>query len=230
MEKNPIEQQQSVATNAIKEGLIVELGRNFDNKQELDDRIDHFVFKMDLMQENGLVFDKEEIIRELKECSNIKDKEVFVSRLLKVLEPIIAVMVTNPDIFEKVQREVVLSNPRYVKLSEALHFGLDGEEAQLHLAPATELIKDAGIGNFKNEVVSGLRNLAEFVKSHDSIKEITATSWIVAKNPALLERLGFTIVGEIPKEKKESMYPDEKRPIESAVMSREDFLARYGNE
>lgn len=230
MEKNPLEQQQNTDISAISIELKEELGRNFDNKQELNDRIDNLTLKMNLLQKNGAVFNKEKIIEDVKGCININEKEAFITHLLKALEPILVLRTTQPEIFERTQREAQLYNSGYLKLSEVLHFGLDGEEVQLHLAPATELIKDAGIGNFKKEVENGLRKLAEFIKSNDTIKEITATSWIVAKNPMLLERLGFTVGGEIPKEEKEKLFSAEKRPIAKAFMGREEFLARYGKE
>ncbi|HBB43816.1 MAG TPA: hypothetical protein DCZ83_00235 [Candidatus Yonathbacteria bacterium] len=234
MEKNPLEQRLSIDTSAIRDAAREELGQSFDNnfgdKEKMEDRFESLLFKMDLLQKSGAVLNKEETVRGLKESFNIKDKEVFVNYLLQVLDPIIMLRATQPDVFESVQREANLNNSGYLKLSEVLHFGLDGEEAQLHLAPSAELIKESGTGNFKKEVENGLEKLAEIIKSINKIKEIVATSWIVAKNPRLLEKLGFTIVGEISKEEKEKLFPDEKRTIAKAFMTREEFLARYGKE
>src|SRR3972149_6361847 len=128
MEKNPLEQRLSIDTSAIRDAAREELGQSFDNnfgdKEKMEDRFESLLFKMELLQKSGAVLNKEETVRGLKESFNIKDKEVFVS----------------------VQREANLNNSGYLKLSEVLHFGLDGEEAQLHLAPSAELIKESGTG------------------------------------------------------------------------------------
>ena len=105
----------------------------------------------------------------------------------------------------------------------------ENEMAHIHLATAKELIKERGIVNFKGEIINGLKKLAEIVKSDEKIKEIWAASWIVAKNPLILERLGFAVVGEISEEEKREHFSDEKRPVAKAFMTREDLLAKYGN-
>ena len=158
--------------------------------------------------------------------------------MLKVLEPIIILQATKPEILEKiekenekVQREEILNGDGNLKLSEVLYSGINGEhenEAEIHLAPANEFIKEKGIGVFKNEIESGLKKLATIIKSNNNIEKVSAVSWIVAKNPVLLESLGFTIIGEISEEeKRQKNYIGDNRPIARASMKREDFLARY---
>jgi hypothetical protein len=234
MEKNPVEQQ-NIKISAIKEEMRGNLGRLYDNREkELNNRIDDFISKLESLQKNGVAFDKEGIINGLRESADIKDREVFISHLIKILEPIIIIQATQPKVIEQVQRENTINGPDNLKLSEVLYMSINGQnekEAEIHLAPATELIKQDGIGNFRKEVENGLKKLAEIIKTNDNIEKITATSWIVAKNPSLLERLGFTVIGEISKEEREQEnYRDEKRPIAKAFMKREDFLFKYSNK
>jgi len=116
---------------------------------------------------------------------------------MEILEPIMMFKITHPKIVEKIERDVELKDN--LRLSEVLSAEFNEEEGKvnIHLAPATELIKDEGIGNFKKEVEVGLKKLAEILLSNDKIKEVWATSWIVAKNPTLVKRLGFIPVGNI---------------------------------
>lgn len=73
----------------------------------------------------------------------------------------------------------------------------------------------------------GLRELARQVKEDERIKEIKATSWIVAANPGLLEKAGFTIGGAIDEKIKMEHFNDEDRPVFWAHMSRENLLEKY---
>jgi len=238
MEKSPINQQ-NLKIDVIKDETKVSLGHLFDNKEkELNNRIDNFILKLEFLEKNGVALNKEQIINGVRESAYIKDREVFISHLLKVLEPIITIQAAQPEIKEilereneKVQRDEILSEDGNLKLSEVLYSGINGEhknEAEIHLAPATEFIKEKGIGVFKNEIENGLKKLATIIKSDNNIEKVSAVSWIVAKNPALLESLGFTIIGEISEEeKKQENYIGGNRPIARASMKREDFLVRY---
>jgi len=149
------------------------------------------------------------------------------------LEPIVALRINQSKIFEKVQRENTINSNGNLKLSEVLYTSLNEQnknEIFIHLAPAEEFIKENGIANLKKEVEKGLAKLAEIVESNKNIEKITATSWIVAKNPLILERLGFTVVGEISEKERMEDFNNEKRPVAKAFIERSDFLARYYNK
>ncbi len=222
-------QGQNFKIESLKEDARRKLGRIFDEREELEGKIDDLVFKLELYQSHGLSFDKGTIIRGLQESIDIKDKDTFIKHLLNVLGPIMTLKLEEPEVFESVEREAQLRESGYIKLSEVLRLELEGNEARLHLVAATELIKGAGIGTFKREIEDGLLELSEIVKNNGDIEQIVATSWITAKNPRLLEKLGFTIVGEISNEER-AHYEDEERPIARAIMTRKDFLVRYGNK
>ncbi len=227
MEQNPLSEQ--IKINTAKEELKNSLERLFDNPRELDSNIDKFILRLESYQRGGLVFDKEGIVKGVRESVNIKDRQTSISHLLKVLEPFIIIKATQPEIFEKIGRQEILSKDGNLKLSEVLFAGLGEEdETLIHLLPATEFIKKEGIGNFKKEIINGLIKLAELIKSYPNIKRVYAISWIVAKNPLLLEKLGFIIVGDISEEERKEHFLEENRPIAKAFMTREDLLAKYG--
>jgi hypothetical protein len=234
MDKNPLEQQQ-IKINVLREKLRANLGQLFDNPEKLNSKVDKFLSQLNSFKEAGLIFNKEEMIKGVMEGIKIKDREEFINYLFKVLEPITLLRVTQAKIFEKIEREITTSGDGNKKLSEVLYTNYSDEnpkEVEIHLAPATELIKEKGIENFKKEVEVGLRKLAEIIRSNDRIEEVSATSWIVAKNPGLLKKLGFTIIGTLPEEDDNSAYFNEqgqKMPTAQTKMSRNDFLSRYGS-
>jgi hypothetical protein len=229
MDKNPLEQQR-IKIEALKKEMREKYGEMFDEKEKLAERIDGFILQLETLEREGLSFNREDVAKGLKESLEIRDKEKFIAHLLKILEPLMVLKFTQSKIFEKVERNIAVNSR--VKLSEVLSVAFENEKANIHLAPATELIKEGGgMANFKKEVTSGLHKLAKIIKSDDKIKEIWATSWIIAKNPALVEKLGFTVVGTLPEIENDGEFFDaqrQRRPIASAFMKREDFLLRYG--
>lgn len=79
----------------------------------------------------------------------------------------------------------------------------------------------------KRPTKEGLQKLAEIVKENESLQVIAATSWIVARKTERLEELGFTDMGPITDEEREQHFKGDTRPINKAVISREDFLKKY---
>lgn len=175
---------------------------------------------------------KKQFVKGFIEGISINDRGAFVSHFLKVMEPLIILRVTHAHIFEQIDRESLLNSEGNVRLSEVLYTSLGGERKELliHLAPAKEFIKEKGLRAFKQDIKDGLMKLAEIVKSMPGVEEVYAISWIVAKNPNLLESLGFTIEGELSEKDRAEHFPGDDKPIGMAFMTREDFLARYGNE
>src|SRR3990167_7971144 len=134
---------------------------------------------------------------------------------------------TTREALEARQREQFLSHGDFIPLSEALAFGTHDTTAHIHLAPASSM----GIAGLRADVDAGLRELARRLQSDpelQNIQTVKATSWIVAKNSRLIERLGFTVDGLISEEQKERHFFEESRPVASAHMDRQDFLKRYG--
>jgi len=62
-----------------------------------------------------------------------------------------------------------------------------------------------------------------------NIEKITATSWLVA-SPRKLERLGFTIEGEISEEERNKHFKNDNRKIVKASMERKKFDEWYLNK
>lgn len=230
-EENPLEQQR-IKIEALKEEMKEKYGKMFDKREEFNSKINGFILQLETFEKEGLVFNKEEIINGLKESLKIQDKEKFVAYLLKILEPLMILKFTQPRIIEKVERDVE-ANGNDARLSDVLSATFENERADIHFAPASELIKDSGIGNLRKEIKNGLIKLAEIIKTNDKIKEVWATSWLVIESPLFLEKLGFTIIGTIPEMENDGAHFDnqgQRRPIASAFMKREDFLERYGDK
>lgn len=132
----------------------------------------------------------------------------------------------TPESFEEISRQGFIEQSKTIPLNEILTYGVYKEIAHIHLAPAETM----GPKLLITKVKEGLAELATRLESDPDladVKKITATSWIVAKNPHLLERMGFSIDGPISDEVREQRYRNDDREISTSHMNREDFLARY---
>jgi len=231
-QQNPLERQALERANLLKQ-TREEFGDIFDEgKDERENTIEKMFLSLEIYEKEGIIFNKKEVIDGLRRSLEIQDKEEFIAHVLSVLGPIIEAKFTQPKNFEKATREIKIS---VGKLSKVLWAEFKDEKGiiEINLAPAKELIEEAGIGYLKKEVEIGLRKLArEVVLPNDKIKKILAKSWIVAKNPSLLERLGFTYDGIVSEKEDGGISLDNlgnKRSVAKAFMTRENFLARYGN-
>ncbi|MCM2339314.1 MAG: hypothetical protein NDI62_02560 [Burkholderiales bacterium] len=231
MESNPLEQQNRESQKNL-EDLKKEIGKVFDaGKEEIKIRIDKFIKGIDAYERAGMMINKEEFINNLHTAEDIEDKELFIEKMIEATKPLLSFKINNPRAFEEAQRNLILSKGENIKLSKLLYTDMRGHDNEvfIHLAEASELIKNEGLSVFKKEIIEGLEELAKIVKTNENILRISAISWIVAKNPILLEKLGFTIDGEISKEEKAMNFENEERLVARAHISREDFLKRYSS-
>ena len=114
---------------------------------------------------------------------------------------------------------------------------MEGNELWLHIYD----VRDMGFGEKLKMLREGFKYLASLLKSHerfDNIDVVSGTSWIVTKNPKLMERLGFTIDNNAPQfENSKKVYYSKKRyhnkdmeDIEPsyAYISKDKFIELYG--
>jgi hypothetical protein len=96
----------------------------------------------------------------------------------------------------------------------------------LHVAPG----RDFEPVELLRELKSSLQGLAQKLvddPKYANIETVTGTSWIIAKNPKLLERLGFKIEGPITSEERAAHFIDEEREIWTARISKQDLIEKY---
>lgn len=222
--------ERELENNKVADGFAKELSIGFGNI------FDHTIDKISRMEGLNkallklkifiqLIPDGEAVSRQILDCAEIEDRETFVQRVLEIFEPLIAYKTNNPVKFEEVRREFFVEEAGSTKLNEILSYELNGDEVSLHLSPARELIKTEGFNGLMEEVEKGLIILANIVDDNKEIQEITGTSWIVANNPRLMKKLGFTVIhGEINDEPNPT---GGNRSISKAFISRDDFLDRY---
>lgn len=74
------------------------------------------------------------------------------------------------------------------------------------------------------------KNLVRIIQGDESIQRISIASWIVAKTPRRMQRLGFTIGGPVSGAVKQEEFPSETREVATAFMTRAEFLQKYGSE
>lgn len=225
-EKDPVED--------IKAKLQVQIENAFDKKDSISKLIDDNLKRIEFYKQFGLDIDINKIAEGFEQAIKIEDKNLFVSFLLKLLDPIIIFRATQPQLIEKADREFVMSdfnNIGRIRLSETMYCGINEKNGSvhIHLAPAKDFINKEKIKDFYSDIENGFKKLAEIVKSDERILKITATSWIVSKSEDRIKDLGFTIEGGISDEIKKKYFNNENRPVSNAFISRDDFLKRYGN-
>ncbi len=201
-------------------GQIFDIGENEKGRQ---DGINKAILK--LLPFFELIPESDSMIRSLlTDCAGIEEREVFIEKVMAILEPIFTFRKEEPLVWEKARREVFLKDARAIRLNDILAYSLDGQEVGLHLPPAREFIKAYGLTAFREEIREALVLLADIIFNNEEITGVVGISWIIASHPKLLESLGFTVEhGKLP----DHEGPMGKRPISSAFMSREDFLKRY---
>lgn len=170
-------------------------------------------------------WDPEEAIRKIEESYNQENADVFVETSFEAVKKLIDHRIEHPEAFERARREGILQHHGNVKLSGLMYYNMDLENgtAIIHVAPKG----DMKLGEIIRAFREGMRELAKQVKEDEKIKEVQATSWIVAANPGLLEKAGFTVEGAIDENMKAEHFNDEERPVAWAHISREDLLQKY---
>ncbi len=132
----------------------------------------------------------------------------------------------SPKDIELRARQHFIEKSNFIPLNEILSYGYDQNVIHLHLAPARTEIPKRRL----ELVLNGFENLAKAMENDPAlkdIKEITMTSWIVAKWPEVFEAFGCTIDGPISDEDRERHFKNDKGEIWKAHIDRADFLARY---
>ncbi|MDO8558956.1 MAG: hypothetical protein Q7R84_01360 [bacterium] len=203
------------------------IGTFFDDNKDGQKRVENILSKIEPFLKSDLI-DGDKVRQSLRGCSAIKEREEFIEKVLSSLEPISDLKKNNPEAFEEIERRVFVEGVEvrgFKKINEILSYGVNEDFAHIHLAPAGQF----GISVLKM-VRGGLEELAKIVKENKEIKRVEAISWIVADHPKILERLGFTVVGEIDEEIRRKYHANDNGPISRATISREDFLSRYLKE
>jgi hypothetical protein len=200
-------------------------GQVFDSHKNGQERTEEILKRMAPFLDSQFVAGKE-IQKLLEQHSATEDKDAFIDGVASALKPIFEFREKNPEEFGKILREAFVEQGGFTKVNEILSYGEYKDLVHIHLASSDGM----KIGEVKRKFLEGLGQLAEIIKNKEEIKKITATSWIVAKNSKLLEKLGFTVEGELSEELKREHFTGDKRPISRASISREDFLKIYSLE
>ena len=190
------------------------IGDIFEAHQNGTERVQDALSKFEPFLKSELL-GGESIRAQIEAISAIEDKKEFVEKFVIALKPFFDLWVDNPREFERIERQRFVEKGGYTKVNEILSYGAEGDDVHIHLAPAKALGMEV-----RRQAIEGLKELAQIVQKDKSIKSISATSWIVAEHPKLMEKFGFTII-------EEEGFTSEGKKIAAATMPREEFLERY---
>lgn len=227
-EEKPIENKKEVKlTNSEEMERAVE---NFidelpNNKEKINSLSNLLVKSLnnELLKKIGLNITVNEIKNNLEKCKKIVSGAEFINKVKEIIRPISIAMDNNPVEFSNFKRKAFNESHNFKPLNEVFSYRIDEGDLHLHMAPATDLSTISKIKLIKDAI----EKLPEIIKSNRKVKKISATSWIVASNPGLLERIGFKNEGPISDETRERDFKGETEPISRATISREEFLAKY---
>lgn len=202
-----------------------QFGRFFDEFSDPNERINAIIKRIEpffqhidkkiLSEENA-----NNIRNALLACENISDKQQFLDEIMAALRPAIEIREAHADKFEYAQARAMNESGGFTEINRLLSYGKHKHMIHIH-APAGETV-DNKISLYRE----GMRKLAEIVDNDPEIKEITATSYLVASHLGLFTRAGFT-VEDISDEFRQEHFVGEKREIKIAKIDREEFLRRF---
>ena len=104
----------------------------------------------------------------------------------------------------------------------------DEKTIDLHVQPARTLSAVEKVRVIK----TSFKELAHRMRSRSDLSEveiINATSWIVAKSPRLMEKLGFTVSGPLGADQQPDDFVHRDKVAWRASITATDFLDRYGD-
>ncbi|MCX6790992.1 MAG: hypothetical protein NTV62_02235 [Candidatus Gribaldobacteria bacterium] len=190
---------------------------SFEEAKDQDEKVNWFVSIVDKLSEGGFLED-DRVVQDLWECRLINNKEEFVSKILNIMQPVFDLCIERGgEIFRALEQQA-----GKIAVNDFLSYEVlspDSIAIHLGLMPRVGIIKD---------FEEGLKDLAEIVKQSPEIKNIYATSWIVFKQPKLIERFGFRVIKELSEDEKKDLPPHQrKQGISESVISREELLERY---
>ncbi len=169
--------------------------------------------------------DVEQMKARLDEGLSDKDPEAFTASVLKAVKPMLDVRLEHAKAFEDAQALEIMEKQGFTPVNERVSYSLHEGQLHLHLAPSFE-VKDQIEGLYEDALVK----VAQLVRSQPDILRIGGGSWLNATETfsEMKKRLGFEISDLTDKDRESGHYDETERPIKNALMSREDFLHRYG--
>ncbi|MGD0577199.1 MAG: hypothetical protein ABSA74_03940, partial [Candidatus Staskawiczbacteria bacterium] len=188
----------------------------FETARTPQERIDVILSRFKPFFDAGLL-DEKALMLQIENCCSVEDKDTFIQRVTELAK--VYFLAKRRDT-TGVEHVAMVSEQGRTAVNEILDYDYDdnGKTIQIHLAPTNK----PGMKKLKELMLSGLQDLADVVEQNEGILKIGARSPLVYKNPRLVEKLGFKLVGDV------YIWKGEKS--RASEMSREEFLERYLRE
>ncbi len=117
--------------------------------------------------------------------------------------------------------------PEFARLmSRFVSWDFRGETLHVHLDDTGSLSLSEKLRCVKRDFYY----LAQVLLGSPDVKQVVGTSWIIGKNPGLIQKLGFTALGDIDAAEKAADFPNEERGVGRATIGRDEFIRRYYGE
>lgn len=201
---------------------LFEICQNYDNSIErtsqIIKKVEPFLKHID---KNILPDEKiNKILIDLESCSLISDKNEYLDTIMKILVPVLDIRELHTDKFESAQAKAMNESGGFTEINRLLSYGKNYHTIHIH-APA-----GTAVGNKITLYRDGMKKLAEIINDDSEIKEVTASSHLVASHPGLFSKAGFQIE-DVTNEFRNQYFSGEEREIKRATIKREEFLERF---
>jgi len=196
-----------------------QLGDFFDKAKSTEEKFQKIQRKFSPFIKAGII-DEKDILDQVNDCSSEQDKDSFVKKAMDLVK--IYNSIKNSDIGEDILRSERVERLREegrTVINNVLDYETtpDKKTILIHIVPA----KKPGLKKLRELMGAGLDDLVEIVEENDEIIKVEANSWLVDKNPKLVEKLGFKVGDK---------YVDgDGRNAQCSRMTREEFLQKPWN-
>ncbi len=169
--------------------------------------------------------ERERMLAEFDEVT-YEDERTFAEQVQSIVEPIGRLKAEHPLEYEDADALTIMEQQGFTPVNERVSYSLGDDLLQLHLAPSVER-KD----QIEDMYQDALEKIVATVEADPNITRVGGASWLNATRTygGMKERLGFTL-SELSEEDREAHFADEDRPVKNALMTREEFLSRYGKK
>jgi hypothetical protein len=224
-EKTTTEPQKNQQKSDLYKHTRAEFSNLFDKYSDPKERVDTMLKEIEpLFKHIDKKIIPEDDVKKIKTtllaCESTSEKQQFLDEVMLAMKPFLDLKETNLEEFEEAQALTMNERGGFTEINRLLSYGKDKNIIHFH-APAGKAV-DNKITLYR----SGLRKLAGIVNDDPEIKEITATSPLVASHPGLFTGAGFKIE-DVSDEFKQEHFAGDERETKKASIDREEFLKRF---
>jgi hypothetical protein len=152
--------------------------------------------------------------------ASIEDEKEIQEKVISGLTHFLATSYSTAEI-EALTREHQRNDRGYKEINRLVTYEIDPVDPQnfrIHI-PTTFSSNPKELVRLFKDALSKIADLLRSEESLHDIQKVSGSSWIIFKNPTLLEKFGFTIIQR-----------NEEKGVATAEISKDDIIRLYGSQ